>query len=86
VKYSVYTRAAQDLQQAVRIHAVMEGRAYVTPHDVREMLYPIMRHRIALDYNAGEKDADDVITKILDVVKVPEAAPSTWQRGLHKPS
>ena len=63
VKYSVYTRAAMALERAARLRAVMHGRDYVLPEDVAEMAYPILRHRIALDYNTDIKDTDAIISE-----------------------
>ena len=51
----------------------MEGRTYVSPHDIKSMAYDILRHRILLSYEAEaqEKSADDIIATILEAIEVP---------------
>ena len=41
----------------------MDGRTYVSPHDIKSMAHDILRHRIVLSYEAEaqEKSADDII-------------------------
>ncbi len=72
VGYSVYTRAAILMAQAARINAVMSGRDYVSPADVRAVAAPILRHRIVLNYDAGNTTPDEIIAKILDLVAPPK--------------
>jgi MoxR-like ATPase len=74
VGYSVYTRAAILMAQAARINAVMAGRDYVSPADVRAVAAPILRHRIVLNYDAGSTTPDEIIAKILDLVAPPKPA------------
>ncbi len=77
VEYTVYTRAMMRLRFAARLNALMEGRNYVTPHDVRAMAPLVLRHRIALAFNADlpgntqQDKIEHVIKKILDTVPVP---------------
>lgn len=72
VGYSVYTRAAILMAQAARINAVMSGRDYVSPADVRAVAPLILRHRIVLNYDAGSTTPDEIIAKILDLVASPK--------------
>jgi MoxR-like ATPase len=71
VEYSVYTRAAIFMAQASRIHALMQGRDWVSPEDVRAVAPLVMRHRIVLNYQAGT-NPDQLIAKILDLVAPPK--------------
>ena len=80
VAYNVYTRSGIDLEMAARIHAVMMGRAYVSPADVRAVAPNVLRHRIAISFSAGEQTADSVIHAILDRTPLPS------QSGLRKPA
>ena len=52
--------------------ALMEGRNYVLPEDVKEVVYDILRHRLLLSYKATiQKISPDLIIKeILESVKV----------------
>ncbi|MGD0088779.1 MAG: ATPase, partial [Planctomycetota bacterium] len=51
----------------------LAGRGYVTPQDVKEIAYEVLRHRIILSYEAEaeERTADDVVKKVLESVAVP---------------
>ncbi|MCR9294776.1 MAG: MoxR family ATPase [bacterium] len=66
-------RASISLMKAGKAHAFLQGRGYVTPHDVKSVALEILRHRIILTYEAEAegKSHDDVIRKILDNVPVP---------------
>ena len=46
------TRAAIAFMEASKAVALMQGRAYVTPDDVKEMRHEVMRHRIMLNFAA----------------------------------
>ncbi|MEC5385676.1 MoxR family ATPase [Uliginosibacterium sp. H3] len=61
------------LDRTARAHAWLAGRDHVTPDDVRAMLLPVLRHRIALSYDAHADgiDADEVLKKLVAVVAVP---------------
>jgi MoxR-like ATPase len=56
-----------------KAHALMQGRGYVLPEDVKEVAHEILRHRIMLSYEAEAegKTPDEFIDKILATVKVP---------------
>ena len=45
-----------------KAEALMQGRAYVTPDDIKNSAYAVLRHRIALRYTAA---ADNVTTDII---------------------
>lgn len=66
-------RATLALNLAARGNALVHGRAYATPQDVKEVVYDVLRHRIILTYEAEAENitADTVIAKILDAVPVP---------------
>ena len=51
----------------------MNGRAYVTPQDVKDVAYDVLRHRVILTYEAEaeEMSPEDVIATILTHVPVP---------------
>jgi len=66
-------RATIGLAKASRASALMMGRSYVSPDDVKAVCYDILRHRLVLSYEAEANDVtpEAVIRKILDVVEVP---------------
>ena len=66
-------RATLALNLAARGNALLHGRAYATPQDVKEVVHDVLRHRILLTYEAEAENitSDNVIDKILSVVPVP---------------
>jgi MoxR-like ATPase len=59
-------RGSLGLDKASRVHAWMQGRDYVTPDDVRAIVKDVLRHRVALSYEA---EADRVSTdQVIDEV------------------
>lgn len=66
-------RASIGLAQAAKAHAFIQGRAYVTPEDIKNVAMEVLRHRLILSYEAEAEEvvAETVIQKILDTVEVP---------------
>ena len=66
-------RATLALNLAARGNALLHGRAYATPQDVKEVVHDVLRHRILLTYEAEAENvtADQVIDRILAEVQVP---------------
>lgn len=66
-------RASIGLSQAAKAHAFIQGRAYVTPEDVKAVAMEVMRHRLVLSYEAEAEEisAESIVQKILDSVEVP---------------
>ena len=66
-------RATLALNLAARGNALLHGRPYATPQDVKETVHDVLRHRILLTYEAEAENitSDMVIDKILDTVPVP---------------
>jgi len=67
-------RATVSLFRAARAVAVLEGRDFVTPDDVKRIAPAVLRHRIALspELEVEGRTADDVLVALLDRVRVPE--------------
>lgn len=61
-------RAAQSLIRACRARAFMEGRFNVSFEDVKQMAYPVLRHRILLNFDAVSEGIteDAVIRRIIE--------------------
>jgi MoxR-like ATPase len=66
-------RASTHVLLAAKTYAAMQGRSYVTPDDVKAMVYPVYRHRLLLKPEAEIEglDADAVIGRLLGQVEVP---------------
>jgi len=66
-------RGSLALVRAARAQAVLAGRDFVTPDDVREIARPALRHRIALapELQIEGQSADDALTALLAKVEAP---------------
>ena len=66
-------RATLALNLAARGNALLRGRAYATPQDVKEVVHDVLRHRVLLTYEAEAENmtSDMIIDRILDAVPVP---------------
>ena len=66
-------RATLCLNKAARANALLHGRAYATPQDVKEVAHDVLRHRILLTYEAEAENvtSDIIIDKILSTIPVP---------------
>ncbi|MDB4885529.1 MAG: ATPase associated with various cellular 3 [Gemmatimonadetes bacterium] len=67
-------RATVALFRAARATAVLEGRDYATPDDVKGVAPAVLRHRIALspELEVEGRSTDDVLTAVLARVRAPE--------------
>ena len=66
-------RASIALMKSAKAYALLQGRNYVTPHDVKTLAPDVLRHRVILSYEAEAegKTSDDLIARILEKVLVP---------------
>jgi MoxR-like ATPase len=66
-------RATINLTLAARATAFLNGRHYVVPQDVKTIAMDVLRHRVAVTYEAEAENisSEDVIQKILDALPVP---------------
>jgi MoxR-like ATPase len=73
IDFGASPRASIFLGKGARAIAFLNGRGYVTPQDVKDIAYDVLRHRVILTYEAEaeEKTSDDVIKEILNAVPVP---------------
>ena len=73
MSYGASPRASINLALAAKAHAFMQRRGYVLPDDVRNVCKDVMRHRIGLSYEAEAENVthEDIITKIINAIKVP---------------
>jgi MoxR-like ATPase len=68
IRYGASPRATIFLAQAAKAGALLAGRGYVTPQDVKSIAPDILRHRVIVTYEAEaeEKTSDDLVQQILD--------------------
>ncbi len=66
-------RATISLALAAKAYAFLRGRGYVTPQDVKSIGMDVLRHRVAITYEAEAEDktSESVIQKIFDELPVP---------------
>jgi MoxR-like ATPase len=67
VRYGASPRAAQAMLMAAKVRALMEGRYNVSFDDIRAIAYPVLRHRLALNFEgiASGWTTERIIEKIL---------------------
>jgi len=72
VSYGASPRASIGIFIASKARALMQGRNYVLPEDVKHVVYDVLRHRLILSYKATVQkiSPDSIIKEILDIVKV----------------
>jgi len=73
IQYGASPRATIFLALAAKARAFLEGRGYVTPHDVKSVGMDVLRHRVIVTYEAEAQDvrAEQVVARVLDHVPVP---------------
>ncbi|MBL9028662.1 MAG: AAA family ATPase [Myxococcales bacterium] len=73
IEYGASPRASIALALAARAHAFLRHRGYVTPEDVKAVGADVLRHRIALTYEAEAEqvNAEQVVRRVFEVVEVP---------------
>jgi len=73
IDYGASPRASIYLGLGAQAMAFLQGRGYVTPQDVKDIAYDVLRHRIILTYEAEAEQTipEDVIKTIFDTVPVP---------------
>ena len=71
VKYGASPRAAQGLITAAKVRALMQGRFNVSYEDIDALAYPVLRHRMKVNYTAvnDKLGVDDVISMIIKETK-----------------
>ena len=67
------SRGALALIRGARAIALLEGRAFATPDDVKQIALPALRHRVALAPDAllEGRTANDLLTEVIDTVAAP---------------
>ena len=73
IAYGASPRASINLALAARAMALLRGRAYVVPQDVKDIAPDVLRHRIIPSYEADAEriGTEDIISQLLDETEVP---------------
>lgn len=73
ISYGASPRASIALFVASKAEALLNGRNFVIPEDVKNVVHEVLRHRIILSYTAEaeKKSQDNIIDEILKLVEVP---------------
>jgi MoxR-like ATPase len=73
IRYGASPRGTINLTLAARAHAFLQGRNYVTPHDVKSIAPDVLRHRVIITYEAEAENvtSDRVVARILNGLPVP---------------
>jgi MoxR-like ATPase len=73
ISYGASPRASISLAMASKAHAFIKRRGYVIPEDVRAICPDVLRHRVAVTYEAEAEEitSEHVVTEILNSVEVP---------------
>ena len=73
VNWGAGLRAGQALILGGKARALLQGRSHVTPDDIKALAVPVLRHRILPNFKAEAEgvDADKVVEKLLETVRVP---------------
>ena len=73
IRYGASPRATIYLTLAARAHAFLEGRGYVTPHDVKSVGPDVLRHRIIVSYEAEAEEvtSDTIVQRVFAGLPVP---------------
>ena len=73
IEYGASPRASIWLILNGKANALLNGRGYVIPEDIKEVAHDVLRHRIILTYEAEAEEItqDKIIDEILAKVKAP---------------
>ncbi len=76
ITFGASPRASINLALAGRALALLRGRDYVLPQDVRDLALDVLRHRIVLSYEALADDisADTIVSRVVAAVPAPQPA------------
>jgi MoxR-like ATPase len=81
VDWGAGPRAGQNLIAGAKALAAMDGRFSIDPGDIQRIALPVLRHRVATNFQAQAEgmDADAIVTRLLEDIQPPE--PEKLERG-----
>ncbi|MFT5423571.1 MAG: MoxR-like ATPase [Phycisphaerales bacterium] len=73
IEYGASPRASISLVKAARAFALLEGRDFVSPADIKSIGLDVLRHRVLLTYEAEAEGltSEDIVREIFDRVRIP---------------
>lgn len=73
IQFGASPRATINLTLAAKAWALMQGRDYVTPQDIKDIGMDVLRHRVIPSYEAEAEEitSESLVTSILEAVAVP---------------
>jgi MoxR-like ATPase len=73
LEYGASPRASIALKNAAKARALLAGRYFVNPQDIKSICPDVLRHRLKLSYEAEAENltTDDIINRILESLPVP---------------
>jgi len=73
IAFGASPRATLFLARAAKAMALLRGRAYVVPEDVKEIAADVLRHRLVPTYEAEAEEvtADQLVARVLEQIEVP---------------
>ncbi len=73
IEYGASPRTGISLAKAAKAHALIRGRGYVTPEDVKAIGMEVMKHRVILTYEAEAEEikSENIIQRVFDSIEVP---------------
>ena len=73
ISYGASPRASINLALASKAHAFIKRRGYVIPEDVRAISLDVLRHRVAVTYEAEAEEvtSESIVQEILNHIEVP---------------
>lgn len=74
IAVGVSPRGSKALYKVVKTWAYLQGRNYVIPDDVKELIVPVWNHRLTLkaEMKVNETKTTDVLNELLNTVSIPE--------------
>ena len=71
--YGASPRASLGLQKCAKARALLSGRYFVTPQDIKSVYHDVLRHRLHLSYEAEAEhlSTDQVIDRIISTLAIP---------------
>ena len=73
IDFGASPRASLYLLKGAKALAFLKGRGFVTPDDIKEIAYDVLRHRVILSFEAEAEElkTEDIIKEILSNIEVP---------------
>jgi MoxR-like ATPase len=74
ISWGAGPRASQYLILGGKARAILHGRLHVTTEDIREVAYPVLRHRLVTTFNADAEGVttDHIIDRLIQAVPLPQ--------------